>query len=404
MALELIPDRFQPGGSFGQLWTMAYKNAPTVCARTPDVGNGLGWNALPCFVYCDGTPSLLNVGVHFSAGTGTQLPLWCEVDVTAGGFEPKTVRLTMPLGRTNLGRHTTVTECISLEVPPPPATSSPLSGSFSFDTPAPAFGAFVGLVAPATPAAPVTVAATPAPATPAAQSAFSFGVARPAAPRVTRAPRVFAAAPSSLGVSHTFTSIAVQVRFPTHSNLGSPTRPLSNILSTLNDASLCDCSFLPGSSTTEGDPIHASRAILASVSPYFTSMLKTGGPWAESEAVATGKPIALPDWQPWVLVLVLLHAYSGWIPGQPLPSVAVTLLTKYDCKIDELSVGDYWQLHTQAQMLDMYQLAAAACIKCGELSARVAAELEARESAKHAKAGFGGAFGGGGFGFPSPSS
>ncbi|KAI9220819.1 hypothetical protein BC828DRAFT_382599 [Blastocladiella britannica] len=147
--------------------------------------------------------------------------------------------------------------------------------------------------------------------------------------------------------------------------------PIRNLLAFLDDESVCDCSFMPSDCA---NPIHASKLLLVSASPFFRTLFGSAGEFAETKAIKDGEPIPMPAWRTSSLVLMLVHVYSGWLPGQPLPkgamSVAATgegqdqeqhvgIVTKHACDPGQLHFADWANLQELANMLEMPGLEAA---------------------------------------------
>ncbi|KAJ3367964.1 hypothetical protein GGF31_006920 [Allomyces arbusculus] len=80
----------------------------------------------------------------------------------------------------------------------------------------------------------------------------------------------------------------------------------------LHDERVSDCAFLTKGS---GTPLYASRVMLAKASTFFRTIFS--GAWRES---TTANPIRFDSWHAAAMALVLIHIYSGWVPGEPHPS------------------------------------------------------------------------------------
>ncbi|KAI9216841.1 hypothetical protein BC828DRAFT_400742 [Blastocladiella britannica] len=133
------------------------------------------------------------------------------------------------------------------------------------------------------------------------------------------------------------------------------------LLEYLDHKDMCDVSFV---AAVDGEPvakpIHASRVLLAASSPFFAALLSSrAAGFAEGRALATAAPIALDQWPAAALDLILVHIYSGWVPGSPLPPAAATTLTEREVVTDlaALECGDWQELYKLARMLDLRGLA-----------------------------------------------
>ncbi|ORZ32916.1 hypothetical protein BCR44DRAFT_111324, partial [Catenaria anguillulae PL171] len=138
-------------------------------------------------------------------------------------------------------------------------------------------------------------------------------------------------------------------------------------LISLNDADFCDCSLLPNNSTV---PIHVSRAILARSSPFFVNMFR--GPWAD--AAKSDKPVDF-GWSSAATVLCLIHMYSGWVVGQPLPQAEKVqeVCDLYKVDVDDLSVHELLHVKDLAKLLELKDMVKAATMEMVRL---LTAELE----------------------------
>ncbi|KAI9220818.1 hypothetical protein BC828DRAFT_382596 [Blastocladiella britannica] len=124
----------------------------------------------------------------------------------------------------------------------------------------------------------------------------------------------------ALAVDVQFSAKSMTLIQPIQQHLVMPA--IRNLLEFLDDVNVCDCSFLPSDCTA---PIHVSKVLLISASPFFRTLFaSTAGDFAEAKAIKDGQPIAMPAWRTSAFVLMLLHIYSGWLPGQPLPKRAIT--------------------------------------------------------------------------------
>ncbi|KAI9173177.1 hypothetical protein H9P43_007308 [Blastocladiella emersonii ATCC 22665] len=127
----------------------------------------------------------------------------------------------------------------------------------------------------------------------------------------------------------------------------------ATLLDSLNDPAVCDVAFLACDSTS---PIHASRAILKSRSPFFAAMFR--GNWAES--IKSSEPIKLPEWGRVTLVVVLLHLYSGWSPAgskAAVPAEIATVLARLEVKTTDLgSLAELTNCFEIAGMLECCDL------------------------------------------------
>ncbi|KAJ3358553.1 hypothetical protein GGF32_000331 [Allomyces javanicus] len=104
------------------------------------------------------------------------------------------------------------------------------------------------------------------------------------------------------------------------------------LLKSLNDPAVSDCAFSVKGTTTL---LYASRAILAAKSTFFRTMFK--GTWAEAARSATLEPIQFDSWDSAAVKLVLVHVYSGWLPGpgEPLPKFMRKLVRDLVCDPNE---------------------------------------------------------------------
>ncbi|KAI9172958.1 hypothetical protein H9P43_007089 [Blastocladiella emersonii ATCC 22665] len=162
------------------------------------------------------------------------------------------------------------------------------------------------------------------------------------------------------------------------------TRATDALLATLNNPAVCDVAFQPASPSA---PVHASRAVLAATSPYFRTMF-TGG-WYEGGATrgsATARdPITTPTWLPAPLLLTLVHLYSGWAPGDPVPSVVWPVLAGVGVEVDpgdrkaRLDLDEWSNMFEIAEMLELPDLATRVRdAMVGEMGARVNGIVRAR--------------------------
>ncbi|ORZ32934.1 hypothetical protein BCR44DRAFT_168490 [Catenaria anguillulae PL171] len=83
-------------------------------------------------------------------------------------------------------------------------------------------------------------------------------------------------------------------------------------IATIDDPNLCDCALLP--KDTNAQPILVSRAVLAHASSFFAIMFH--GPW--TECAGRSKHIDLTGTAA-ATIANLVHSYSGWVPGEPVP-------------------------------------------------------------------------------------
>ncbi|KAJ3351969.1 hypothetical protein GGF32_004020 [Allomyces javanicus] len=105
----------------------------------------------------------------------------------------------------------------------------------------------------------------------------------------------------------------------------------------LHDERVSDCAFLVKGADT---PIYASRVMLVRSSSFFMRMFL--GVWRES---STTDPISFDSWHVAAVALVLIHIYSGWVPGEPLPNqtpeqlradtLAMTVIQQLKALLDE---------------------------------------------------------------------
>ncbi|KAI9152579.1 hypothetical protein H9P43_009371 [Blastocladiella emersonii ATCC 22665] len=120
-----------------------------------------------------------------------------------------------------------------------------------------------------------------------------------------------------------------------------------------NDPLASDAHFLPGDAT---EPIFASRAILIPTSPFFDRMFRG----ALARPSSPTKPIELPAWSHDIFVLALVHCYTDWLPGSPLPDSIKPALSKLAVDPADLDVDDWRSMMKFAGMLECPRLASAA--------------------------------------------
>ncbi|ORZ32929.1 hypothetical protein BCR44DRAFT_1439156 [Catenaria anguillulae PL171] len=120
------------------------------------------------------------------------------------------------------------------------------------------------------------------------------------------------------------------------------------LLATMDNPTLCDCSLLPKDALAK--PIHVSRAVLAHASTYFVTMFS--GPWAD--AGKHDKPIEL-GWTVSAVLPSLIHIYSGWVVGQPLPpgKAVKELVAKHGLDVTAFTLHQLLELMDLAQMLEL---------------------------------------------------
>ncbi|KAI9222137.1 hypothetical protein BC828DRAFT_396956 [Blastocladiella britannica] len=144
---------------------------------------------------------------------------------------------------------------------------------------------------------------------------------------------------------------------------GEPTKPelpclvpsYLDLLKTLDRVPLCDCSFLPSDAK---EPIYASKALLARASLFFMALFDSKGDFADTKAAKESKPIDLPTWRNSAFMLVLVHTYSGWVPGTPIPKLAEEgVMIKFKCLPADLDYSDWRNLYELARMTEMHHLA-----------------------------------------------
>ncbi|KAI9223787.1 hypothetical protein BC828DRAFT_375120 [Blastocladiella britannica] len=133
------------------------------------------------------------------------------------------------------------------------------------------------------------------------------------------------------------------------------------LLESLDCTTLCDCSFLPNGAT---EAIYASKALVARASPFFKTIFNSpssSGKFAEAKAIKENKPMDMSAWRTPAFVLMLVHVYSGWLPGAPLPKLAEEgVVAKFKCTPADLEYADWRNLYELARMLELHQFAAAA--------------------------------------------
>ncbi|KNE72677.1 hypothetical protein AMAG_16436 [Allomyces macrogynus ATCC 38327] len=125
----------------------------------------------------------------------------------------------------------------------------------------------------------------------------------------------------------------------------------NDLLKSLNDLAISDCAFSTKNTTTL---LYASRAILAAKSSFFRTMFK--GTWAESARGATLEPIQFDSWEGAAVALVLVHLYSGWLPGEPLPKFTRKLVRDFACDPNALDFATWRNMFDLARMLELKEL------------------------------------------------
>ncbi|KAJ3351966.1 hypothetical protein GGF32_004017 [Allomyces javanicus] len=114
----------------------------------------------------------------------------------------------------------------------------------------------------------------------------------------------------------------------------------------LGDKHVSDCAFLAKGSDA---PIFASRLMLARSSLFFRLMFS--GPWRESSTTA---PIPFDSWHAASVVLMLIHIYSGWLPGQFLPfNISAQLLGAFAYDPAKVEYPTWRNFLELAQMLEL---------------------------------------------------
>ncbi|KAI9152580.1 hypothetical protein H9P43_009372 [Blastocladiella emersonii ATCC 22665] len=131
------------------------------------------------------------------------------------------------------------------------------------------------------------------------------------------------------------------------------TRTVDEMCRLFNEPLASDVQFLPGDAT---EPIYASRAILIPTSPFFDLMFR--GEW--SRQTNSNDPIKLPAWPRSVFILALVHLYTKWLPGVPLPESIKPSLTSLSVDLAELDLDDWRSMAKLAGMLECIDLASAA--------------------------------------------
>ncbi|KAI9168525.1 hypothetical protein H9P43_007898 [Blastocladiella emersonii ATCC 22665] len=136
---------------------------------------------------------------------------------------------------------------------------------------------------------------------------------------------------------------------------------------TLNDPDLSDAVFVVGSTRTE---IRASRAILASASPFFATLFSAE--WSNRD-----KPIPMPAWNPSAFAVALVHLYCGWVPGTPVSGTVMQALHMLKVDVDVMDLYAWDNLLDLAGMLERPRLASAARDQIMELVNKKVAALTA---------------------------
>ncbi|KAI9224228.1 hypothetical protein BC828DRAFT_373969 [Blastocladiella britannica] len=125
----------------------------------------------------------------------------------------------------------------------------------------------------------------------------------------------------------------------------------------LDIQALGDCAFLICDAT---DPIYASKLLLARASPFFFALLsKSNTGFVETSALHANEPIKFPDWALSAFLLVLVHIYSGWLPGSNLPARAEAYLNKHCCDPLEFDFVRWQPVYQLGRMLELDQFAVA---------------------------------------------
>ncbi|KAJ3351973.1 hypothetical protein GGF32_004024 [Allomyces javanicus] len=118
----------------------------------------------------------------------------------------------------------------------------------------------------------------------------------------------------------------------------------------LHDERVSDCAFLAKGADT---PIYASRVMLVRSSSFFRRMFS--GMWRES---STTDPIRFESWHAAAVAHVLIHIYSGWVPGEPLPSqTPEQLRADVACEPKDLLYATWRNSLELAEMLGLKTLA-----------------------------------------------
>ncbi|KAI9168524.1 hypothetical protein H9P43_007897 [Blastocladiella emersonii ATCC 22665] len=126
--------------------------------------------------------------------------------------------------------------------------------------------------------------------------------------------------------------------------------PTPTFVDTLNDPNLSDVVFVVGSTGTK---IRASRAILASASPFFATLFSAK--WSDRD-----KPVPMPAWEPTAFSIALVHLYCGWVPGDEVTVAIRQALTKLKVDLDAMDLHAWDNLLDLAGMLERPHLASAA--------------------------------------------